>query len=58
MGFLLDMLETDHSNLQAKFGVHLSLKYFQNNQILKSDRIISTPFPTLKAYPTPRDVVG
>ena len=47
------MLENDDSNLQRKFGVHITSKYFQNNPILKSQDL-TNPLPhlsTLKAYP-------
>ena len=55
MEFLLNMVENDDSNLQAKFRVHITFhKYFQNNPILKSrDRTNPPDLPTLKAYPTP-----
>ena len=51
--FLLAMLENEDSNLQTKFGVHITSN-FQNNKILKSqDNTNPSDLPTLKAYPTP-----
>ena len=54
------MLKNDNSNLQTKFGVHITSNIFQNNPILKSPNQ-PPDLPTLKAYPTyttPEKVVG
>ena len=51
--FLLNMLENDDSNLQKKVWSACHLKYFQNNQILKSWDYTPPPNLTLKADPTP-----
>ena len=54
MGFLQNMLENGHSNLQNKVWSAYYFKYFQNNPIKKSrDRTNPPDLPTLKAYPTP-----
>ena len=51
--FLLNMLENYNSNLQTKFGVHITSNIFKNNQISKSRDYTNPPdLPTLKAYPT------
>ena len=47
------MLENCDSNLQSKFGVHITSNIFKIIQF-KNHGIASTPhLPTLKAYPTP-----
>ena len=47
------MLENDHSNLQTKFGVHITSNIFKIIQF-KNHGIEPPPhLPTLKAYPTP-----
>ena len=48
------MLENGHSNMQTKFGVHITSNIFKIIQI-KTHGIVPTPppdLPTLKAYPT------
>ena len=51
--FLQNMLENDHSNLQTKFGVHITSNIFKIIQF-KNLGIAQPPdLPTLKAYPTP-----
>ena len=53
--FLQNMLENGHSNLQTKFGVHITSNSFKIIQF-KNHGIAPTPppdLPTLKAYPTP-----
>ena len=52
--FLQNMLENGHSNLQTRFGVHITSNIFKIFQF-KNHRIAPTPphLPTLKAYPTP-----
>ena len=52
--FLQNMLENGHSNLQTKFGVHITSNIFKIIQF-KIHGIAPTPpdLPTLKAYPTP-----
>ena len=53
MGFLQNMLENGHSNMQTKFGVHITSNIFKIIQF-KNHGIAPTPrLPTLKAYPTP-----
>ena len=53
LDFLLNMLENDHSNLQTKFGVHITSNIFKIIQF-QNHGIVPTPdLPTLKAYPTP-----
>ena len=55
MGFFLqNMLENGHSNLQAKFEVHITSNIFKKIKF-KNHGIAPTPLdlPTLKAYPTP-----
>ena len=50
---LQNMLENGHSNLQTKFGVHITSNIFKIIQF-KNHRIAQPPnLPTLKAYPTP-----
>ena len=49
------MLENGHSNMQTKFGVHITSNIFKIIQF-KNHGIAPTPppdLPTLKAYPTP-----
>ena len=54
--FLQNMLENGHSNMQTKFGVHITSNIFKIIQS-KNHGIAPTPppphLPTLKAYPTP-----
>ena len=52
---LPNMLDNGNSNLQRKFGVHNHLKYFQNNQTLKS-RDYANPLwpPKFESFPYPR----
>ena len=54
MGFLRNMLENGHSNMQTKFGVHITSNIFKIIQS-KNHGIAPIPpdLPTLKAYPTP-----
>ena len=54
LDFLQNMLENGNSNLQTKFGVHITSNIFKNIQF-KNHGIAPTPphLPTLKAYPTP-----
>ena len=51
--FLQKMLEIGHSNLQTKFGVHITSNILKIIQF-KNHGIAPTPphLPTLKAYPT------
>ena len=53
--FLQNMLENGHSNLQTKFGVHITSKNFKksNLKITGSHHPPPPHLPTLKAYPTP-----
>ena len=47
------MLENGHSNLQTKFGVHITSNIFNEIQF-KNHGIAQPPdLPTLKAYPPP-----
>ena len=50
--FLQNMLANAHSNLQTKFGVHITSNIFK---IIQKPRDSTNPpdLPTLKAYPTP-----
>ena len=52
--FLQNMLENGHSNLQTKFGVHITSNIFKIIQF-KNHWIAPPPpdLPTLKTYPTP-----
>ena len=51
--FVLNMLENDYSDLQIKFGVHITSNIFKIIQF-QNHGIVPTPhLPTLKAYPTP-----
>ena len=51
---LQNMLENGDSNLQTKFGVHITSNIFKIIQFKQSrDRTKPPDLPTLKAYPTP-----
>ena len=51
--FLQNMLENGYSNMQTKFGVHITSNIFKIIQF-KNHGIAPTPdLPTLKPYPTP-----
>ena len=49
MGFLQNMLETSHSNLQIKFGVHIISNIFKIIQF-KNHGIAPTPPPTSQLW--------
>ena len=51
--FLLKMLENDDpTNLQTKFGVHITSNIFQITKF-ENHGITILDLPTLKTYPTP-----
>ena len=53
-GFLQNMLENDHSNLQTKFGVHITSNIFKIIQF-KNHGIAPTPRPpNFESLPYPR----
>ena len=53
--FLQNMLENVDSNLQTKFGVHITLNIFKIIQF-KNHRIAPTlPPPNFESLPNPRD---
>ena len=54
MGFLQNMLENGHSNLQTKFGEHFTSNILKIIKFKNHGKITNSPdLPTLKAYPIP-----
>ena len=47
------MLENGHSNLQTKFGVHITSNIFKIIQFNNHGIAPPPDLPTLKAYPAP-----